>query len=71
MAESVADMINQLGPFGDFGIRNASIHLSATTAPNLQLVVRGSPHIPFSNNTENGLAVSHVVSLIPPHHFPS
>ena len=51
-------MLNQLGPFGSFGIRNATISISATAAPELEMVVRGAPNLPTLTNETSDIGVS-------------
>ena len=58
MAESVANALDKMGPFGSFGLRNTTIVIEATTNPDLKLVIGGSPNLPAINEDTPGVAVS-------------
>jgi len=56
MAESVANALDKMGPFGSFGLRNTSIVIEATTNPDLKLVIGGWPNLPAINEDTPGVA---------------
>ena len=58
MAESVAKALDEMGPFGSFGLRNASIVIEATTKPDLKLAIGGLPNLPSITDDTPGIAVS-------------
>jgi hypothetical protein len=46
IANLLANTLDQLGPFGSFGLRNASVSIEATSNLELTLTISGSPTVP-------------------------
>lgn len=46
IGHTIQQALDMIGPFGSFGLKNASISIEATTNPDLTLVISGSPNIP-------------------------
>jgi hypothetical protein len=56
VANLLANALDQLGPFGSFGLRNASVTIEATTNLELTLTISGSPAAPSITSSTPDIA---------------
>ena len=59
----IIQALDKLGPFADFGVKNASMSVEATVDPSLTLTITGSPKFPTISENTNEVAKFFVDTL--------